>query len=134
MIYFVFIQNLIHKAYAAAEKSKDLGTIGKGEGFGSWNSGDPVITITKIISNAIGALTIVAGIWFLFQAIIAGYNYLSAGGDKTRIEAAGHKLTNAILGLVIVIAAYGLIALLGTFLGVDFLDIAKFVKTITPTQ
>jgi uncharacterized membrane protein len=150
MNYSIFIQNLVHKAYAAPpqdvgliqseEKSADLGTIGKGEGFGSWNSFlnsttvDPTSTITKIISNAIGVLTIVAGIWFLFQAILAGYNYLSAGGDKTRIEAAGRKLTNAILGLVIVVAAYGILALIGTFLGTDFLDLGKFFNSISNTN
>jgi uncharacterized membrane protein HdeD (DUF308 family) len=110
-------------------------TIGEGEGFGSWNgSGDPSITLTKIISNSIGVLTIVAGIWFLFQAILAGYNYLSAGGDKTRIEAAGRKLTNAILGLVIVIAAYGILALIGTFLGVNFLELGAFFNSISNTR
>ena len=108
--------------------------IGEGQGFGSWNSGDPAVTLTKIISNAIGILTIVAGIWFLFQAILAGYNYLSAGGDKTRIEAAGRKLTNAILGLVIVVAAYGILALIGTFLGTDFLDLGKFFNSISNTN
>jgi hypothetical protein len=113
---------------------KDLGTIGAGEGFGAWaNFGDdPSALLTSIISNILAILTIFAGIWFLFQAIMAGYSYLSAGGDKARIENAWRKLTNALIGLAIVVAAYGLIALLGTFLGVKFLEIGDLIDSISP--
>lgn len=117
---------------------KDLGTIGKGEGFGPWanfaSGYNPGVTLATIISKILGVMTIFAGIWFLFQAIIAGYNYLSAGGDKTRIENAWRKLSNALIGLAIVVAAYGLIALLGTFLGVDFLNIGKAIENLTSGQ
>ena len=113
---------------------KDLGPIGEGEGFGAWTKfGDnPGGLLADIISNILGILTIFAGIWFLFQAIMAGYSYLSAGGDKARIENAWRKLTNALIGLAIVVAAYGLLALLGTFLGVDFLNVGKVIETISP--
>ncbi|MFA5024741.1 MAG: hypothetical protein WC523_07385 [Patescibacteria group bacterium] len=113
---------------------KDLGAIGTGEGFGAWAEfGDnPSTLLTEIISKILGILTIFAGIWFLFQAIMAGYSYLSAGGDKARIENAWRKLTNALIGLAIVVAAYGLIALLGTFLGVKFLEIGDLLDSISP--
>lgn len=104
------------------------------EGFGAWAVGDPSNLLTTIISNILGILTIFAGIWFLFQAIMAGYSYLSAGGDKTRIENAWRKLTNALIGLAIVVAAYGLIALLGTFLGVNFLEIGDLFDLISPKE
>ena len=109
----------------------DLGTIGKRPGFGPWiaplsgANADPSILLSRIISNVLGVMTIGAGIWFLFQVIVAGYNYLSAGGDKARIENAGRKLTNSLIGIAIVVAAYGLIGILGTFLGVEFLEIGK---------
>ncbi|MBM3205886.1 hypothetical protein FJZ41_03515 [Candidatus Shapirobacteria bacterium] len=116
---------------------KPLGIIGENGGFGPWaqkiiGGTQPEFLLRDLITNILGAMTIGAGIWFLFQAIIAGYNYLSAGGDKTKIEASGRRLTNSLIGIAIVVAAYGLIALLGTFLGVDFLNIAKVIQTITP--
>ena len=114
-----------------------LGTIGEGEGLGPWSNIDkidklnnPGIILADIISMAIGVMTLGAGIWFLFQIIIAGYNYLSAGGDRERFVAAGRKLTNSMIGLAIVIAAYALIALLGTIFNVDFLDINKGILNI----
>jgi hypothetical protein len=109
----------------------DLGPVGQGQGFGPWNSGDPGTNIATIISKALGLLTIMAGIWFLFQVIIAGYNFMSAAGDKGRIENANRKLTNSIVGLIIVAAAYGLLALVGMFLGVNFLEIGTFIENIS---
>jgi len=109
----------------------DLGTIGKGEGLGPWtNPTEPGVILANILSMAIGVMTLGAGIWFLFQVIIAGYNYLSAGGDRERFVAAGRKLTNSMIGLAIVIAAYALMALIGTIFGVKFLEINEGIKNI----
>jgi hypothetical protein len=106
-----------------------------GQGFNPWSnitkSTDASVTLANVISSAIGVMTIGAGIWFLFQAIIAGYNYMNAAGDKTRIENAGRRLTNSLIGLAIVIAAYGLLALIGSFLGIEFLNLGALFGSIT---
>jgi len=120
-----------------AEIQRDLGTIGAGEGFGPWTKrivegAEPSSLLATVISNVIGAMTIFAGIWFLFQAIIAGYGYMSAGGDKEKIQTAGRKLTNAIIGIAVVAAAYGLLALLSSFVGIKFLDIGSAINLLTP--
>ena len=145
MTNFIFVQNLVRKIYAAPPPGvgldqsggKGLGTIGEGEGFGPWanitETTNASSILATVISNAIGAMTIGAGIWFLFQAIIAGYNYLSAGGDKTKIEAAGRKLTNSLIGIALVVAAYGFLAIIGSFLGIEFLKIGKLFSNITST-
>ena len=117
-----------------------LGTIGgtQEQGFGPWanitESTNASSTLATVISMALGAMTIFAGIWFLFQAIIAGYNFMSAGGDKTRIENARQKLTNSLIGIAIVVAAYGLLALIGSFMGIEFLNLGKLFGNITEPQ
>jgi len=114
-----------------AQNPHPLGTVGEGPGLGPFsNLPEPTSVLSKIISIAIGVMTIGAGIFFLFQVIIAGYNYLSAGGDAKLIETAGKKITNAIIGLLIVVVAYAFLSLLGTLLGVEFLDINKAFLTI----
>ncbi len=125
---------------AQQEKYESLGEIGSGGGFGPWaekiikggEAGQPENLLATIMSNIIGAMTIGAGIWFLFQAIIAGYNYMNAAGDKARIENASRKLTNSLIGIALVIAAYGLLALIGSFLGIEFLNIGNLFNIITP--
>jgi len=111
---------------------KLLPTIGVPGGIGplAENLDQPENILANIVSMFIGIMTMGAAIWFLFQVIISGYNYLSAGGDKERITNAGRKLTNAIIGLLIVVAAYALIALTGKILGIDFLDINNAIKSI----
>ena len=109
-----------------------LPTIGVPGGIGplAEKLDQPGSILANIISMAIGVMTLGAAIWFLFQVIIAGYNYLNAGADKERLVNAGRRLTNAIIGLVIVVAAYTLIALMGKLLGIDFLDINTAIESI----
>lgn len=71
----------------------------------------------KIISNVIGILTAIAFIYFVFQVIIAAYQYISSEGDKAKISASRKRITEGILGLVIAVVALGLGALFASLLG-----------------
>jgi hypothetical protein len=66
-------------------------------------------------------MTVAAGIWLMFQILIAGINWLSSGGDKGKIESARNRLTNALIGIVIVAAGWAILALAGKFLNWDIL-------------
>ena len=87
--------------------------------------------LTLIISTLIGLLSIAAGIWFLFQIITAGYAYMVAGSDKEKVRQASQKLTQSVIGLVIVILAIFLINFLGYILRIDFLDIAGALQKLS---
>ena len=87
--------------------------------------------LEKVISTLIGFLSIAAGIWFLFQTIMAGYAYMTAGSDKEKIHQASQKLTQSILGLVIIVLATFLINFLGYILRIDFLDIAGALQKLS---
>lgn len=87
----------------------------------------------NVISNVIGFMTIIGALWFLFQAIIAGYNWLGAGGDKQKVADARSKLTNAIFGMGVVALAIVLVRLVATLLKIeDVLDPIKAVQMLTP--
>ena len=98
-----------------------LGQIGGGGGLGPFaNGGDGITGITKIVSAVIGFMTIAAGIWFLIQFMIGGFNWITSGGDKAKLQSARDRLTNAFIGLIIVVAAWSILALAGAFFGIDF--------------
>ena len=81
-----------------------------------------------IISNIIGVITIVAFIFFTFQIIFAGYAFISANGDEKKLETSRKKLTNGILGLTIVVVAYGLTAFIANLFGIkDIFNISTFL-------
>jgi len=85
---------------------------------------------TKVISTIIGLITIVAGIWFLIQLLLAGFNWISSSGDKNKVQEAQHKITNSVIGLTIVVAAYALTSLLGKILGINVLDLGGAISSL----
>ena len=72
----------------------------------------------KIIGQIIGVLTIFAVIWFVIQIILAGYAFITAQGDEKAMESARKRLTDGVLGLVIVVVALGLGTLIAGLAGV----------------
>lgn len=102
---------------------QELGQIGGSQGFGPFGniSGSGLVEVTQVVSKVVGFMTVAAGVWFLFQLIIGGISWVTSGGDKNNIENAKNRLTHAFIGLIIVVAGWGILALAGTFLGYDIL-------------
>ncbi len=88
-------------------------------------------SVAHLVSVVIGLFTIVAGLWFLFQLILGGYAYMSAGGNKEKAQAASQKITQALIGLVIVVLAIFVINLLGYILNIDFLNVGGAIQNLT---
>ena len=117
-----------------------LGQIGGGreEGFGPWgNLGSQGIdeatnALAGIMSRGLGIATIIAGIWFIVLFILGGYDYMTAGGDQQKITSATKKITSALIGLIIVVAAYAIMSLLGELLGFKFLNLGSLIKKLRP--
>lgn len=87
----------------------------------------------KIISGAIGILTLIGVIFFAIQIILAGYAFISADGDQEKIKIARKKITNGILGITIVVIAYGLAAFLANLLGLgNIFELKTVIDTIAP--
>jgi len=102
----------------AAGQPTPLGNIG-GEGLGPFakSTANPVQTIVTGISGVIGFLTILAAIWFLMQFLIGGIAWISSAGDKNKLTEARERLTNALIGLLIVVAGWAVLAIAGQFFG-----------------
>jgi hypothetical protein len=111
------------KIFAADPVAHELKTIG-GVGLGPFGNltftpASAMAKLTGAISAIIGLLTIVAAFWFFITFITGGISWITAGGDKTKLTQARDKLTNAFIGLVIVVAGWGVLALAGDFFGWD---------------
>jgi len=72
-----------------------------------------------IISSILGILTIVGVIYFIIQMIFAGYAFISSQGDKEKLKSARNRITNGILGLTVVVIAFGVGAFLAKLAGID---------------
>jgi hypothetical protein len=90
----------------------------------------PINLVNKGIGIAIGLLTSIAFIVFMFLFFIAGFNWLAAGGDQKKVESAGKQIYNAIICLVIVVGAISIIDVVGKILGIDVLNPLGFLVDI----
>lgn len=82
-------------------------------------------TPAAILSNVLGKLVTlslgVAGVWFFFNLIRGGYEWISAGGDKESVQKARGRITNAVVGLVITFSLFAIINVLEYFFGFSLL-------------
>jgi hypothetical protein len=87
--------------------------------------------VVDTISSIIGIMTAAASIWFLLQILFGGYEWMSAGGDTKKIEGARSRITNAFIGIIIVVGSWSLLAVTGKFLGFDTLVTpANFINSV----
>jgi TRAP-type C4-dicarboxylate transport system permease small subunit len=77
------------------------------------------LTIPSLISGVIRLVIVVAAIIFFFVLVIGGIRWIASGGDKQQTENARNQITAALVGLVIVFAAWAILALIKVFFGVD---------------
>lgn len=93
---------------------------------------NPVNTLELIISRVIGILTIVAVVYFTIQIVISGFSFMSSQGDPKALDTSKKKITNNILGLTIVVLAYGMGALISNLLGIK--DVFNLNNVLTPIK
>jgi len=110
----------------AASGGQNIGNIsGAGLGpFGQKPAGSGAAALSQVagtISAIIGFMTVAAGIWFMFEMLFAGYEWISAGGDAKKLESARQRITHGFMGLLIIVGAWALLAVTGQFLGYDIL-------------
>lgn len=71
-----------------------------------------------------------AGIGLLVYLIMGGLQLMTSRGDPKAIQAAQTKITNALIGFIVVIFAYILVALFGKVLGISAFEmIFKMIQT-----
>lgn len=114
----------------ASEKSLGGQLQGPGPLGGITSIESTIQMFNKFVSTFIGILTLAAGLWFVFQIFIGAFGWLTAGSDKASLEGAQKRLTNAVIGLAIVVAAIFIIDLIGNLLGLDILKPGDFILHI----
>jgi len=78
-------------------------------------------TTSKLITNMIGLFTIVAGLGLLVYLAFGGFMYITSGGDSKGADKAKAMMTNAVVGLILVVAVYFIVGIVGKILGISIL-------------
>lgn len=77
----------------------------------------------SLVGGFLKLILVVASLVFFFILVIGGINWIVSGGDKAKTEGARNQITAALVGLVIVFAAWAIAQLIGTFFGVNIFNL-----------
>jgi len=113
MIEKVFAENLV---------------IGAGDG-GFIKDIEAGVLITSLISFFI-IISFITAFFFLLQGALG---WITSGGDEGKVEAARNRITQAIIGLVIVVAVWALFGLVQDFLGIQIFGNDTVLPTLGGT-
>lgn len=81
------------------------------------------LTVGGIVSGLIRFILVVAALVFFFILVIGGIQWIASGGDKAQTEGARNRITAALVGLVIVFAAWAIVQLINTFFGINIFQL-----------
>jgi hypothetical protein len=85
--------------------------------------------IFVFISNIFKLVGTLAGIYMVFQIIMAGYKYISANGDPKQTEAAWAQIWQSIVGIVVIASAFITAGLVERFTGIKILNPVIYAPT-----
>ena len=100
----------------------DLDAIKSAAGLGAAYPKD----VGSIMGTALKFIFPGAGILLLIYLIFGGFSLMTSSGDPKAISAAKGKITSALIGFVIVFAAYWIVQITGLILGLG--DIKEIFK------
>lgn len=81
------------------------------------------------IPGLIGLAFVAGTIFFFFMLAIGAIQWISSGGDKQALEAARGRITNALIGIVILFSLFAILDLIHIFFNITImtLDIGPLV-------
>lgn len=78
-----------------------------------------IYSLETLFENVVRTVVSLSAVALFIMFVIAGFSFLFSGGDAKKLEQARGTLTNAIIGLVVIVAAYLIIRIIQVFTGVD---------------
>jgi hypothetical protein len=77
---------------------------------------DVNVGLPNLITNVITIVFAAAGLYAFFNLMIAGFSYITAGGDEKKITAATYSINMSLIGLVVMVAAAAVTGIVSYFL------------------
>jgi hypothetical protein len=93
--------------------------------------GGSTTAVEKLISNTLVVLTAVAGIAFVLYFLLGGLNWITAGGDKGKIDKAKGMMTGGAIGLIIIVLSYSITWIVSAALGLNILEPGEIIQGLT---
>ncbi len=88
-----------------AEASRRVGNTQTGAGLSGSTGPDQ---LTTIIGRVINVIMGFLGIILLFYVLLAGFKWMTAGGNSKQTDEARDMIKNAVIGMVIIVAGFAI--------------------------
>lgn len=75
--------------------------------------GDDTPAIIFFLSKMILFITVVAGLWTLFNVLMAGLHYITGGGSSESTTKVRNLLASSVIGLLLILSSYTIGGLIG---------------------
>ena len=99
------------------------GTVNTGKGFAD--------TFGTLISSVLTFVMLIAALMILIYMIWGGIQWVTSGGDSGKTEEARNKITAAVVGLIILAAAWAVFLIVINFLGFsNYTELFSNLKSI----
>ncbi|PIR59369.1 MAG: hypothetical protein COU69_00670 [Candidatus Pacebacteria bacterium CG10_big_fil_rev_8_21_14_0_10_56_10] len=82
-----------------------------GEGFGNY------------LSSIVGAVMLIATLLVLLYLLWAGFDWISSSGDSGKVKSARDRLTQSLIGLLILASVFAFYVAILQFLGIDSINV-----------
>lgn len=102
----IFLTQLLAQEINNPALPTDLGSLTGSEFFG------------RLIPALISFGLVIGAIFFIFYLIYGGIQWISSGGDKVQMESARSKITNALIGIIVLFAFFAILNLVECFFGI----------------
>ncbi len=77
--------------------------------------------LEPIFANIVSAILSLAGVGLFIMLLVGGFGFLFSGGDPKKLEQSRGTLSNAVMGLVVIVAAYLILRIISAFTGITTL-------------
>ncbi|OGM24623.1 hypothetical protein A2962_01575 [Candidatus Woesebacteria bacterium RIFCSPLOWO2_01_FULL_39_61] len=77
------------------------------------------IFISRFLPALLTLLFVIGCIYFLFIFTLGAIQWINSGGDKVKLEQARDRVTQAVIGLGVLLSVYGVLSLLEYFFGTN---------------
>ncbi len=116
------IQKIVNQikfaAIAAPVYAQEINITTKGDNFSNLEN----LTVAGIVSGAISLIMLVVALVFFFMLVLGGLRWVMSEGDEKNVTNARNQITNALIGLAIVFAAWAIVKLIETIFGISIIS------------
>lgn len=91
--------------------------------LGNLNANTGVGFFQQLLPSLVGLILVAGTIIFFFMLLFGALQWITSGGDKASVEAARGRITQALVGIIVLFSVFVIIRLVQDFFGISILTL-----------